>query len=171
MRENDAFELSSIAIVACLTKPALSHLVAIGISPTSVVEIFNILMFAAFCAILWRFLDPARLLYWATVIFVFFYFPFIDAMNGMETALFLPVIAGTLLALRKGRFEAGILLTVIAAITRPKNVLLLLPVCAVALGRLSWRVSGACHGSREATMNGSSMSTTKVLTAAFSEAR
>ena len=147
--------------------------IAIGISPTSVVEIFNILMFAAFCAIMWRFLDPARLLYWATVILVFFYFPFIDAtVNGMEASLFLPVIAGTLLALRKGRFEAAILLTpVIAAITRPKNMLLLLPVCAVALGRLSWRVSGACHGSREATMNGSSMSTTNVLTVASREAR
>jgi arabinofuranosyltransferase len=90
--------------------------IAIGISPTSVVEIFNILMFAAFCAIMWRFLDPARLLYWATVVLVFFYFPFIDAtMNGIETALFLPVIAGTLLALRKGRFEAAIALSTVVA--------------------------------------------------------
>jgi hypothetical protein len=97
-------------------------------------------MFAAFCAIMWRFLDPTRLLYWATAIFLFFYFPFIHAtVSGMETALFLTVIAGTLLALRKGRFEAAIPLAAMAAITRPEGVLLLLPVCAVALGRLSWR--------------------------------
>jgi hypothetical protein len=80
------------------------------------------------------------LLYWATVIFLFFYFPFIDAtVIGMETPLFLTVIAATLLAVRKGRFEAAIPLAAMAAITRPEGVLLLLPVCAVALGRLSWR--------------------------------
>ena len=65
--------------------------------------------------------QPYRLLYWATAIFLFFYFPFIDAtVNGMETALFLTVIAGTFLALRKGRFEEAIPLAAMAAITRPK---------------------------------------------------
>ena len=123
-----------VVLIAAIDK------LAVGISPTSVVKIFNTLMFAAFCAIMWRFLDPTRLLYWATAIFLFFYFPFIDAtVSGMETPLFLTVIAGTLLALRKGRFEAAIPLAAMAAITRPEGVLLLLPVCAVALGRLSWR--------------------------------
>jgi hypothetical protein len=109
---------------------AAIHKLSVGIPPTSVVEIVNMLMSAASCAIMWRFLDPTRLLYWAAVIFVYFYFLFIDAtMNGMETAPFLPVIAGTLLALRNGRFEAAIPLTVVAAITRrPKNLLLLSPV-------------------------------------------
>ena len=123
-----------VVLIAAIDK------LAVGISLTLVVKIFNTLMFVAFCAIMWRFLDPTRLLYWATAIFLFFYFPFVDAtVNGMETALFLTVIAGTLLALRKGRFEAAIPLAAMAAITRPEGVLLLLPVCAVALGRLSWR--------------------------------
>jgi Gpi18-like mannosyltransferase len=123
-----------VVLIAAINK------LAIGLSLTSVVTIFNTLMFAAFCAIMWRFLDPTRLLYWATVIFLFFYFPFIDAtVIGMETALFLTVIAATLLALRNGRFEAAIPLAAMAALTRPEGVLLLLPVCAVALGRLSWR--------------------------------
>lgn len=125
---------SYVVLIAAIDK------LAIGISPTSVVKMFNTLMFVAFSAIMWRFLNPARLLYWATVIFLFFYFPFIDAtVSGMETALFLSAIAGTLLAVRKGRFDAAIPLAVMAAITRPEGVLLLLPVCAVALGRLSLR--------------------------------
>jgi hypothetical protein len=123
-----------VVLIAAIDK------VAVGLSLTAVVKIFNTVMFAAFCAIIWRFLDPPRLLYWATVIFLFFYFPFIDAtVGGMETPLFLTVIAGTLLALRQGRFEAAIVLAALAAITRPEGVLLLLPVCAVAWGRLSWR--------------------------------
>lgn len=123
-----------VVLIAAINK------LAIGISLTSVVMIFNTLMFVGFCAILWRLLDPTRKLYWAAVIFLLFYFPFIDAtVSGMETALFLMVMAGTLLALRKGRFEAAIFLAAMAAITRPEGVLVLLPVCVVALGRLSWR--------------------------------
>jgi hypothetical protein len=124
---------SYVVLIAAINK------LAVGISTTLVVKTFNTIMFAAFCAIMWRFLDPPRTLYWATLIFLFFYFRVIDApVSGMETALFLTVIAGTLLALRTGRFEAAILLAAMAAITRPEGVLLLLAVCAVALARLSW---------------------------------
>jgi hypothetical protein len=45
-----------VVLIAAINK------LAIGLSLTSVVKIFNTLMFVAFCAIMWRFLDPIAVL-------------------------------------------------------------------------------------------------------------
>ena len=114
--------------------------VAFGLAPTTVVKIFNTVVFAIFCAILWRLLDQSRFLYWATAIFLFFYFPFIDAtVSGMETTLFLAIIAGAMVAVRESRFELAVALSAVAVVTRPEGALLLIAVCAVAFGRLAAR--------------------------------
>lgn len=106
-----------------------------GFPTTSIVTIVNTLLFAVYCYVLWRFLDRRRLCYWAVVIMLLFYFPFVDAsVNGMETTLFLVVLVATLLALRKGRSTKAISLAAIAVVTRPEGVMLLLPACAI-----SWR--------------------------------
>ena len=113
------------------------------LAATTVLKVFNLAMFGAYCAVLWRYLDRTRSLYWATAIFLLFYFPFIDAtISGMESTLFLLIIAGTLLALRKGRFEIAVVLSAVAVITRPEGAMLLIPVCLVAFGHLSWKQRG-----------------------------
>lgn len=63
-----------------------------------------------------------------------FYFPYLDAsMNGMETMLFVTCIVASVVSLTCGKTDLGLVLAMLAALTRPEGILLLGCVVAVLL--------------------------------------
>ena len=63
-----------------------------------------------------------------------FYFPYLDAsMNGMETMLFVTCIVASVISLTCGKTDLGLVLAMLAALTRPEGILLLGCVIAVLL--------------------------------------
>jgi len=108
-----------------------------AISTELLIRFLNGALFIVSAILLSRLLYHSESLYYASFCVLLFYFPFVDAsQSGMESSLFLVLLLGTLLAIKRGALSYACFFAVVSAMTRPEGVFLVIPTVFLAYREL-----------------------------------